>query len=45
VATRAGGIPYILTHEEMELLVPCDDHEALAAAGLRLLRDPEEHLR
>jgi glycosyltransferase involved in cell wall biosynthesis len=41
VATRAGGIPYILTHEETGLLVPCNDHEALAAAALRLLRDPE----
>jgi glycosyltransferase involved in cell wall biosynthesis len=41
VATRAGGIPYILTHDETGLLVPCNDHEALAAAALRLLRDPE----
>lgn len=41
VATRAGGIPYIVTHEETGLLVPCNDHEALAAAALRLLRDPD----
>lgn len=41
VATRAGGIPYILTHEETGLLVPCNDHEALAAAALRLLGDPD----
>jgi L-malate glycosyltransferase len=41
VATRAGGIPYIMTHEETGLLVSCNDHEALAAAALRLLRDPE----
>src|SRR5262249_20846903 len=39
VATRAGGIPYILTHEQTGLLVPCDDHEAMAAAAVRLLED------
>jgi len=40
VATRAGGIPYIATHEETALLVPVDDHVAMAEAALRLLRDP-----
>lgn len=39
VTTDAGGIPYILTHEETGLLVPRGDHEALAAAALRLLED------
>jgi len=41
VATRAGGIPYILTDEETGLLVPCNDHEALAAAAVRLLDDEQ----
>ncbi len=41
VATRAGGIPYIVTHEQTGLLVPCDDHQAVAAAALRLLEDDE----
>jgi glycosyltransferase involved in cell wall biosynthesis len=39
VTTDAGGIPYIVTHEETGLLVPMNDHEALAAAALRLLAD------
>jgi glycosyltransferase involved in cell wall biosynthesis len=39
VTTDAGGIPYILTHEETGLMVRCDDHEALAAAAIRLLED------
>ncbi|MBC7896763.1 MAG: glycosyltransferase family 4 protein [Cytophagaceae bacterium] len=40
VATRAGGIPYLMTDEEDALLVPIDDDEAAANACLRLLRDP-----
>jgi L-malate glycosyltransferase len=39
VTTNAGGIPYIVTHEETALIVPRDDHEALAAQALRLLED------
>jgi glycosyltransferase involved in cell wall biosynthesis len=39
VTTDAGGIPYIVTHEETGLLVPMNDHEAMAAAALRLLKD------
>jgi glycosyltransferase involved in cell wall biosynthesis len=42
VATRVGGIPEILTHEESGLLVPPADPPALAAAVLRLLARPEE---
>src|SRR5262245_40653607 len=41
VTTDAGGIPYILTHEETGLMVTCDDHQALAASAIRLLEDPE----
>ena len=39
VATNAGGVPAILTHEVHGLLVPCNDHEAAAAAMIRLLED------
>ena len=40
VTTRAGGIPYVVEHERNGLMVDCNDHEALAAATLRLLEDP-----
>jgi len=39
VTTDAGGIPYILAHEETGLMVQRGDHEALAACALRLLED------
>lgn len=41
VTTNAGGIPYIVDHEETALMVACDDHEAMAAASIRLLEDQE----
>jgi L-malate glycosyltransferase len=37
VSTNAGGIPYIVEHERTGLLVEINDHEALAAASLRVL--------
>jgi glycosyltransferase involved in cell wall biosynthesis len=40
VATNAGGVPAILTDDVHGLLVGCDDHQAAAAAILRLLDDP-----
>lgn len=40
VGTRAGGIPEAVVHEETGLLVPTADAAALAAAIVRLLRDP-----
>jgi glycosyltransferase involved in cell wall biosynthesis len=40
VATRAGGIPEIATHEETALLVEAHRPEAIAQAIQRLLRDP-----
>lgn len=40
VATEAGGVPAILTHDIHGLLVPCNDHEAAAGAMLRLLDEP-----
>lgn len=39
VATDAGGVPAILTNETHGLLVPCGDHQAAAAAIIRLLDD------
>ena len=41
VATSTGGIPYIATDGETALLVPKGDHEAMARAALRLLREPD----
>jgi glycosyltransferase involved in cell wall biosynthesis len=40
VATRAGGVPAILTDGLHGLLVPCNDHRAAGAAMLRLLDEP-----
>jgi glycosyltransferase involved in cell wall biosynthesis len=39
--TNAGGIPYIVHHEDSGLLVPCGDHEALARAAVRYLQEPD----
>jgi glycosyltransferase involved in cell wall biosynthesis len=42
VTTDGGGaIPYIMTNEVSGLIVERDDHEALAAAAIRLLNDPD----
>ncbi len=41
VTTRAGGIPYILTHEETGLMVDLKDHQAMAASAIRLIEDQE----
>ena len=40
VSTAAGGIPHIVTHERNGLLVSIDRPEELAAAVLRVLREP-----
>lgn len=40
VTTNPGGIPYILRHESLGLLVACGDHEGLAREALRLIADP-----
>jgi L-malate glycosyltransferase len=46
VTTDGGGaIPYIMTNEVTGLIVDRDDHKALAAAAIRLLRDNEFALR
>ena len=40
VTTNAGGIPWILTHDETGLMVECGDYKALADNAMRLLHDP-----
>jgi len=40
VATRAGGIPEVVTEGTTGLLVPPRDHAAMAEAIARLLKDP-----
>lgn len=40
VSTNAGGIPYIVRHEETAMLVEVNDHAALAREAVRLLNDP-----
>lgn len=39
VTTEAGGVPYIVTNEETALIVPLDDHNAMAASAIRLLEN------
>ena len=41
VATRTGGIPEVVAHEQTGVLVPPRDADALAAAIVRLLGDAE----
>jgi glycosyltransferase involved in cell wall biosynthesis len=41
IATRAGGIPHIVTDGATGQLVEVNDHEAMAAAAIRLLEDPD----
>lgn len=41
VTSKAGGIPYVVNHEKTGLLVEMNDHEAMAAAAIRLLEDEE----
>jgi len=42
VGTSVGGMPYLVHHEENGLLVPSEDHEALASACCRLLEDKDD---
>ena len=41
VATRVGGVPYIVQHDVTALLVPVADPPAMAAACLTILRDDD----
>lgn len=45
LATAVGGIPDAIDHGESGLLVPENDHRALAAALLQLHHDPPERSR
>ncbi len=40
VATRVGGLPEVLSHEQTALLVPPGEPAAITASVLRLLSDP-----
>ena len=40
VTTDAGGIPYVVRDGETALIVPRNDHTALAEAALRVVDDP-----
>jgi len=40
IATRTGGIPFILRDGETGLLVECNDHVAMADRAIKLLEDP-----
>ena len=39
VTTNSGGVRYIVTHDETALIVPLNDHAALAAQAMRLLEE------
>ncbi len=39
VTTNAGGIPFMVNHEETGLMVECGDYQGLAREALRLLND------
>ncbi len=41
IATRAGGVPYLVDDGHTGLLVEPNDHEAMAEAALRLIEDAE----
>lgn len=41
VTTDAGGIPYIVEHEQTCMMIARNDHEAMAASAIRLLEDAE----
>lgn len=45
VATRAGGVPEIVTDGVQGLLVPANDHEALADAIMFLVSNPDRRVR
>lgn len=45
VSTAAGGVPYMVEDGRTGLLVPLNDHQALAAAALRLIEEEGLALR
>ena len=40
VTTNAGGIPFVVRHDDNGLMVACGDHQALATQALRLFHEP-----
>ncbi len=45
IASRVGGLPEVVQHGETGFTVPRDDPEALAAAAVRLLSEPDRARR
>jgi glycosyltransferase involved in cell wall biosynthesis len=41
ISTSAGGIRFIVSHGKNGLLVPRNDHDAMAALAIQLLKSPE----
>ena len=41
VTTDAGGVPYMVTHEQTAMIVPRGDHRAMADNAIRLLENPD----
>lgn len=41
VSTDAGGIPFLVEHEKTALLVPVENHHAMAIAAIRILRNQQ----
>lgn len=41
VSTNVGGIPFLVEHEKTALLVPAENHQAMAQAALRILQDEQ----
>lgn len=41
IATRVGGLPFLIDHRENGLLVPSEDAEAMTHAVTELLKDPD----
>ena len=41
VATKAGGIPFVVNDGKTGLLVDLNDHEAMAECAFRLLENPD----
>jgi L-malate glycosyltransferase len=40
VSTAAGGVPYMVANAQTGLLVPLNDHSAMAQAAIRLMEEP-----
>ncbi len=41
IATRVGGVPYMIDHGRTGFLVDIDDDESMAECAIRLLEDPD----